>query len=390
MKKLVFLLAWIALAIPALAQGGGAPSVPPITVTEADGSPKVTMPTKIVFPNGSLSITGKTVSVTFSGGVGLTTDTADAQLSVYSQSTTRPSLKLRALSGTLGGQNVLESYNAAGALTSYVTSGGSIYGADGSFFMSATSGYIVAASPGGFAFTSAAPATATPDLYLVRDAANTLALRNGVNAQTLRIYNTYTDASNYERGVLAWNSNRLDIGPQAAGTGTLRSIGLLSNVVFPTDNTYDIGASGANRPRTIYAGGAGFFGGDITSSSGLAILNKIVAGSPSDGVLRLSNYAITDFDRIQFGGTTASFPALKRSGAGLQIRLADDTDFAPFYAATVRHKAYTVATLPSAASFEGAIAYVTDANATTRLSTVAGGGANKVVVYSDGTNWLIL
>jgi len=81
-------------------------------------------------------------------------------------------------------------------------------------------------------------------------------------------------------------------------------------------------------------------------------------------VFTILNNAETDFDRLQFGGMSASFPALKRSGAELQIRLADDTDFAPFYAATVRHKAYTVATLPSAASFEGAIAYVTDANAT--------------------------
>src|SRR5882672_10454126 len=36
------------------------------------------------------------------------------------------------------------------------------------------------------------------DTYLTRDAANTLAQRNGVNAQTFRIYNTFTDASNYE------------------------------------------------------------------------------------------------------------------------------------------------------------------------------------------------
>jgi len=37
----------------------------------------------------------------------------------------------------------------------------------------------------------------------------------------------------------------------------------------------------------------------------------------------------------------------------------------------------------------GARAFVTDATATTFLSTVAGGGSNKVPVVSDGTNWLI-
>jgi hypothetical protein len=51
---------------------------------------------------------------------------------------------------------------------------------------------------------------------------------------------------------------------------------------------------------------------------------------------------------------------------------------------------YTVAALPSAAtSGMGARAFVSDANATTFASTVAGGGANKVPVYSDGTNWKI-
>jgi hypothetical protein len=59
-------------------------------------------------------------------------------------------------------------------------------------------------------------------------------------------------------------------------------------------------------------------------------------------------------------------------------------------AAVVAHKAYTVATLPAAASNEGAIAYVSDANASTRLATVAGGGSTKVMVFSDGANWLIL
>lgn len=57
---------------------------------------------------------------------------------------------------------------------------------------------------------------------------------------------------------------------------------------------------------------------------------------------------------------------------------------------TVRTHAVTVATLPSAATAgRGTRAFVTDANATTFASVVAGGGANAVPVYSDGTNWRI-
>lgn len=50
--------------------------------------------------------------------------------------------------------------------------------------------------------------------------------------------------------------------------------------------------------------------------------------------------------------------------------------------------AKTVATLP-AAGHQGARNFVTDANATTFASVVAGGGSNKVPVYDDGTNWRI-
>jgi hypothetical protein len=58
------------------------------------------------------------------------------------------------------------------------------------------------------------------DTILVRDgAANTLALRNGTNAQTFRAYNTFTDASNYERGYVRYASNVLQIGHEGAGTG---------------------------------------------------------------------------------------------------------------------------------------------------------------------------
>lgn len=56
----------------------------------------------------------------------------------------------------------------------------------------------------------------------------------------------------------------------------------------------------------------------------------------------------------------------------------------------LRRGGTTVAGLPSAVtSGAGARAFVTDASATTFNSTVAGGGANKVPVVSDGTNWLI-
>lgn len=61
------------------------------------------------------------------------------------------------------------------------------------------------------------------DTILLRDAANTLALRNSTNAQAFNIYNTFTSGSVYERGFMRWASNVLEIGTEHVG-GTARSV----------------------------------------------------------------------------------------------------------------------------------------------------------------------
>jgi len=71
----------------------------------------------------------------------------------------------------------------------------------------------------------------TWDLTLFRDAANILAQRNGVNAQAFRVYNTFTDINNFERGKFAWESNVLRIGTEKLGTGTARALELQTDGV---------------------------------------------------------------------------------------------------------------------------------------------------------------
>jgi hypothetical protein len=89
--------------------------------------------------------------------LGTSTDTADAQLSVYSQSTTRPSLKLRALSGTSGSQNMDEVYDASGTLSYAVRADGKIV------YVSGNTASTVGAAGG----ASALPATPTVYLQVV-------------------------------------------------------------------------------------------------------------------------------------------------------------------------------------------------------------------------------
>jgi len=61
------------------------------------------------------------------------------------------------------------------------------------------------------------------DTPLVRDDTGKLAQRNGTAKQTLRIYNTYTSASIYERAVMDWNGptpGNLQIGTEFLGSGS--------------------------------------------------------------------------------------------------------------------------------------------------------------------------
>lgn len=62
--------------------------------------------------------------------------------------------------------------------------------------------------------------SAATDVSLFRDAANTLAQRNGTAAQTKRLYGTFTDASNYRRLTQTMSTGGVaEIKPEGAGTG---------------------------------------------------------------------------------------------------------------------------------------------------------------------------
>jgi len=73
------------------------------------------------------------------------------------------------------------------------------------------------------------------------------------------------------------------------------------------------------------------FGGSVLAASSSALgwqSSRALMRSPADSVVTLFNSAETSFDRLQFGGTTSSFPAIKRSTTTLQAVLADDSGFA--------------------------------------------------------------
>jgi hypothetical protein len=101
-----------------------------------------------------------------------------------------------------------------------------------------------------------------------------------------------------------------------------------------TSNILDVQLGGTSQFRVANNGIVATT--QLTASGGVAIAatqdlswtsrSRITA--PASGQLLLQNSGGTDFSLLQFGGTTSSFPALKRSTTTLQARLADDSGYA--------------------------------------------------------------
>lgn len=82
----------------------------------------------------------------------------------------------------------------------------------------------------------------------------------------------------------------------------------------------------------------GEFSGTVLAGAGSNIgwTGRSLVFSPADGQVCLTLNAGSDFGRLQFGGTTSSFPALKRSSTAIHVRLADDSGYAPLLASNLQ------------------------------------------------------
>jgi hypothetical protein len=235
------------------------------------------------------------------------------------------------------------------------TLAGGVTFADGSSIANTSIGLIqnriTVASTSTYAFSSTAGAFGTPDVILARDAANTLAQRNGVNAQAFNIYNTHTDASNYERGFMRWSSNVLQIGSDKLGTGTARGLEFHTN--------------GINRMQ-------------IQSDGSVKVMSAYFYNHPPSG----GSIGIWAATTTPYIGNESNHPLGFRTN-NIE-RLALDT------VGSVRvSTALTVATLP-ASPLVGMMARVTNAVAPTVGSTVTGGGAANALCWYNGTNWTVI
>lgn len=231
------------------------------------------------------------------------------------------------------------------------------------FTVSGTAGNILVSSSGSYGFTTTTPGSTGADVLLLRDAANTLALRNGTSAQEFRVYSTYTSAAVNSYVTIAMNSGNCYFGTYSNGgsagalifstnNGTRWQINSNGHFVNDTDNTYDLGGAATNgRVRTIYSGGG------------------YSAASPA---IKTGNYsqATADYSLI-FNGT----------GSITLTLLAAST-----YPGKVLYvKTIAAQTVVSASSNVKPID--SDTAGTAILAATAGKWA---MLQSDGTNWIIM
>jgi hypothetical protein len=125
----------------------------------------------------------------------------------------------------------------------------------------------------------------------------------------------------------------------------------------------------------------GFNQGNLSSTAGNGFYAQGIVGTTTDGFFGMSNTASgrNSGDFIQqtyFGG---GFKNIYYVAVGTNNLI---------FTAPFGSKTTTVGSLPAAGN-AGRRFFVTDATVTTFASVVAGGGANGVPVYDDGTNWRI-
>lgn len=227
-----------------------------------------------------------------------------------------------------------------------------------------------------------------PDVLLVRGAADQLAQRRGTNPQNYQLFGTYTDASNYERLTIRGQAAAaFQILTEKAGTGVARALEFGTDgtarwsidatgghLLAVVDATYDIGASGANRPRHLFCTGNLTLGGSIlcgnvqiSAPSAFYWTSRSIIRSPSDGSISFLNNAETAFGSLLLGPSGTTYNRIKHNAAGvLELRLADDSAQATWDALAYRVAGTKVVGAQGAA--------VADAAATAGTATVAGVG----------------
>ncbi|MCH9838389.1 hypothetical protein K0U83_22200, partial [bacterium] len=113
-------------------------------------------------------------------------------------------------------------------------------------------------------------------------------------------------------GDLAINTNKFTVAAASGNTVIAGTTSLNGNVTFATDATYDIGASGATRPRDLFLSRNLVVGGTLTLAGGVNLNGNVTIGDASTDTLTInstvtSNLIFTD-NTYDIGASGATRP----------------------------------------------------------------------------------
>ena len=195
-------------------------------------------------------------------------------------------------------------------------------------------------------------------------------------------------------------------GTTGARLGTITSAGAFGvyNETPTTGATQLIVRAGAGQSTTnltTWQNAAGGALASVTSGGAFFVLptsSFAVATSSSfatfETFINQNGLSLSSIRGIAFSSTTDAAGGkdtglYRNSSTALEVNNGTAGTFRDLYLRGVRPVGSTVANLPTASGNTGMMATVTDATVTTIGTTVAGGGGNTVLVWSNGTNWRI-
>ena len=162
---------------------------------------------------------------------------------------------------TFGSSSLIGSVGAALVWTTNYTVGFRVLGEGTGRLQFSDSGITLNAS-NNISWTSSNDSAGTKDLYLHRDAAGILAQRNSTNAQTFRLYSTYTSSTSYETlNIKGKASANFEIGPENGSAGgtqrglTLGGYSAGSTTITPWLTLTNAGVTTVNQGTLVIASG---------------------------------------------------------------------------------------------------------------------------------------
>jgi hypothetical protein len=180
--------------------------------------------------------------------------------------------------------------------------------------------------------SSSTNAGSTADVLLARDAANTLALRNGAAAQAFNLYGTYTSSTSYERLAFTYTASndyviRVEKG-SAAGSNRSLTVETYGNATstfesetlkLKNDGRFAWSSSSASRGSVdtaihrIDAGIVGIRGSSSSTGAALSLIEQTAPAAPAANGVRI--YAEDD------GAGKTRLMARFATGAAVQIAI---------------------------------------------------------------------